>query len=456
MGVGLNMANLKALPGGQGGAVKVSGSEPYGLTAEYERALVYLVCTDREVYSRIGALLDPKAIADADCGRMLKAAQAIAEDLGEGPSSYLTVIQRLKTWREEGKATHEHVLAAVDFFDEMSGAKLPAANEVVAEVASILKRRALQESTQKAIKAMAGQGDMASVAKAMLQAERIGETRQTLGETITDDTIDEIVAANKAAKFPTGCDELDTLLGGGLPEGYTLFLGREKSGKSMVLASIAAEAFFRGRAVAVATLELAAKKQIERIVANLTGCSLYDVQDGTANVRSRMAALKPQLGLLAVQFFAPDTPVNEITSWIEKLADKWGKKPELLAVDYADLVGAGKVGKDANGYTDAKVVGNALRNHALTHGYVTISAAQGKRGSGTNGKPLDMDDGADSQHKVRIADLVIAMRMEQDVKDQVDWTVVGARDGNDRISTGPLPTYKAQARMFPIAREVPW
>ena len=249
--------------------------------------------------------------------------------------------------------------------------------------------------------------------------------------------------------------ELDGITGGGLPIGYTLFLGREKSGKSMVLSSIAAEALIRQQNVAIATLELAGKKQIERVLANILNCSIYEVQTGAPIVRHRLTNISPHLGKLQVQHFQPDTPVAEVLAWVDRLKVELGRV-DLLVVDYADLVGAGKSGKDANGYTDAKVVGNAFRNHAMENNYVTISAAQGKRGSGTGGKPLDMDDGADSQHKVRIADLVIAMRMELDQKDMVDWTIVGARDGNDRLSTGPLPTHKEMGRMFPVNRTEPW
>ena len=160
------------------------------------------------------------------------------------------------------------------------------------------------------------------------------------------------------------------------------------------------------------------------------------------------------LGEIRVARFAPDTPVQEITRWVEQLHELLGRV-DLLVVDYADLVGAGKVGKEASDYRDAKVVGNAFRDHALQHGYVTISAAQGRRSSGTS-KPLDIDDVADSQHKVRLADMVIAMRMDVEDKNQVDWFVMLNRDGTDRTGTGPLPTAREIGRMFPVNRSEPW
>ena len=111
------MATLKAIPGGQGGAVVSSNVEPYGFTPDFERALIYLCCCNRDVYSRIGSQLDPKALVDATGVRLIKAAQAIAEDLGEGPSSLMTVVQRLKAWREDGKITHEQIREASEYLD---------------------------------------------------------------------------------------------------------------------------------------------------------------------------------------------------------------------------------------------------------------------------------------------------------------------------------------------------
>jgi len=444
--------NLKAIPGGQGAVT--SGVEPYGLMPEFERAVVYLCCTNRDVYARIGVHLDSKAITDKSGVQLLKAAQAIASEVGEGPTSALAVIQRLRAWREDGKVTFEQVQAANEYLDAAEDAGLPTPEEVITELASLLKKRARREKTKKALDVMAKGGDFTKLGQEIIAVERIGESRRTLGEGFHDGLLDQILSDNATTRFPTGCLELDSITSGGLPKGYTLFLGREKSGKSMVLSSIAAEALWRGKNVAIATLELEPRKQLERVIANLTGLPLSTVQtDGAATAR-RWNKITAQLGQVRVAKFAPDTPVQEVTRWVEELQGLLGRV-DLLVVDYADLLGAGKVGKDANDYRDAKVVGNCLRDHAIQHQYVTISATQGRRNAGTS-KPLDMDDVADSQHKVRVADLVIAMRMDTEDKSMVDWFVMLNRDGTDRVGTTPLPTAREMGRMFPVDRHEPW
>jgi len=428
--------------------------DPYPFTPEYERQVVTLACSSRDFYSRIGAHLDPKALKAPEAVNLIKAAKAIAEDTGEGPSTPLSAIQRLRSWREEGKLTYEQVLAASEFLDAAEDAGLPDVEETIAEVAKLLKKRAKKELARKTLEVTQKDGDFSKIADEARAVERLGQSRMTMGEGFHDGIIDAILADNAATRFPTGCLELDSIIGGGLPIGYTLFLGREKSGKSMVLSSIAADALLRKKNVAIATLELEPRKQIERMMANMCNLPLLTIQTEGELTKRRYEQIKPHLGDCRVARFGPDTPVAEITRWVEQLKEQWGKL-DLLVIDYADLVGAGKVGKDSSDYRDAKVVGNAFRDHALRHGYVAISATQGRRSSGTS-KPLDIDDVADSQHKVRIADLVVAMRMDVEDKTMVDWYIILNRDGTDRVGTGPLPTNRETGRMFPVNRAEYW
>jgi len=446
------MAGLKAISGGI--SAPPTSADVYPFTAEYEQQVVALCCHSRDFYSRIGAHLDPKSLKAADAVNLLKACKAIAEASGEGPSSATTVIQKLRTWREQGKIKYEDVLSAVDYLDAAEDAGLLDLEEVVTEVAALLKARGTKDLARKVIDATRKATDLAKLAAEAQSIERLGQSRVTLGEGLHDDLLDAILADNAAVRFPTGCLELDSITGGGLPIGYTLFLGREKSGKSMVLSSIAAEALLRRQNVAVATLELEPRKQYERILANALALPINTVQTEGHVTKQRYDQIKDQLGQIRVARFSPDTPVAEITRWVERLADLWGKV-DLLVVDYADLVGSGKSARESDSYRDAKVVGNALRDHALRFGYVTISATQGRRSSGVS-KPLDIDDVADSQHKVRVADLVVAMRMDLEQKDMVDWFVILNRDGTDRIGTNPLPTCREMGRMFPVNRYEPW
>ena len=446
---------LKAIQGGQQGGAITSGVEPYGFAVEFERALITLCCSNRDVYSRVGAQLEPKALSEASAQHLLKAVQAIASEMGEGPSSTLTVAQRLKAWREDGKITHEQIKEAGAYLDAAEDAGLPNPAEVIKEAAIVLKKRAQRASVKKALDTMAKGGDFRKLGEEIAATERIGEAELTLGDSLHSNVLDVIAASNNSSRFSSGCTEFDHACGGGLPLGYTLFLGREKSGKSMVLSSIAADAIWRGKNVAIATLELDTHKQLERVLANLLDIPLDEIQGGSELSKRRYKQIENGLGKITAKRFSPETPATEITRWVERVQETWEAKVDLLVVDYIDLVGSGKKGEDSD-YKAQKIVGNIFRDHALQHRYYVISASQARRSSGGLNKGLDVDDVADSMHKVRIADLVIAMRMNPDTKDMVDWYVILNRNGTDRTGTGELPTCRAMAQMFPVARPTPW
>ena len=450
------MAQLKAIQGGAS-TTTTATAVPYDFAPAFEAALVYLLCTDRTVYSTVGALLQAKCLNDPNAKLLVQAAQAVAEDLGEGPSASVVVVQRLVSWRAEGKTTTEQVQAACDYLDAVEDGGVPPAEATVQEAARILKRREEQRVLQTAMEVYAKRGDFSAVAKAAEAASRIGEQTHTLGTRIDASAFDEFESLGKQEKLPSGCHELDYKLGGGLPRGLTLFLGKEKSGKSMVLSSVAAEAYWRGKHVAIATLELSEVYQKARVMANIVGVPIDEILARSPMARTRFARVAPGLGDLRIRYFAPDTPVSDITGWVERLGEETGKPVDLLVIDYIDLVGSGKNSKDENDYKAQKLVTNRFRDHATAKGYTAISASQSRRSQTSKGsKHLDNEDAADSMHKIRVPDLVIAMRMEPDDKDHVDYFVTAARNGGDRVGTGPLPVFRSMGRMFPVDRNEPW
>lgn len=453
-----NRPQLRTIPGGASGASTTTGTEaPYEFAPAFLQALVRLVCGNAEVFSKVGTLLEPKCVGHAEAKLAVEAAQAIAKDLGIGPGSPTVVVQRLVRWRSEGRITTEQINAVVEYFDAADDAGLPAPEGVISEAAAVLRRREEQKVVQRAMETYAKKGDFTAVAKAAEKAARIGTTSETLGALANEDDFADVSALGAKPKLRTGCLELDGYLGGGLPQGLTLFLGREKSGKSMVLSSLAAEAYLNNSHVLLATLELSETMQKARVLANLTNVPIDDLLAGRNSMaRTRYRELQPYLGLLRMQYFSPETPATDILAWVDRCAEHAGRKVDLLVIDYIDLLGAGTK-RDEGDYKGQKIVNNLVRDHTALRGYVAVSATQARRESSAKvaGK-LDNSDAADSMHKVRVADLVIAMRMEADHKDLVDYYVTASRTGNDRVGTGPLPVDRSTARMFPVNRGFSW
>jgi hypothetical protein len=254
----LVMADVLQFPkGASAGAVKPRAvDQPYEWAPGFEAALVHGVCASAEIYAKVGALLEPKALATKSATLAVTAAQALAADLGRGPMSTAAVAQRLARWRAEGKVTHEQLREVCELFDAAEDAGLLSPEVIILEAAAILKRRAEQRVVQQAMDVYAKRGDFSAVAKAAASASAIGKQEQTSGFSLDAGAFAEVRRLRARQTVPTGSLEFDAESGGGLPLGLTMFVAKEKAGKSMVLAALAAQEFLQGNNVALATLEL--------------------------------------------------------------------------------------------------------------------------------------------------------------------------------------------------------
>lgn len=451
-------SHLRAVPAGASTKTLV---DPYGFDPRYERDLVTSVCSRPAAYSRVGALIDAKLLGSPACTLAVQAAQAVAHDSGKGPSSCSLVVQRLARWRDEGRIPQERIEEVLALFDAAMDAGLPDVDGLVAEAAAVLKRRAQQKVVEQSMAAYAKRGSMADVAKAAAAVDSIGVSGMEDGALLNVDSFAGIDSLRLMERLPTGCPEFDNVLGGGFPRGMTMFLGREKAGKSLVLSSIAAQGFYNGLHVAVATLELGEELQQARVIANLTGVPIDEILAGKMDVaKERLLAMAPKFGVMAIRYFAPSvTQVSHLHEWLDQREQKVGRKVDLFVLDYVTKLNGGG---DRKRYEELEQVGDLLRERAMERRSYVISAGQARRPQAGKKKKLDTDDTADSMHLVRSPDLVIAMRMSEDdtdsddAKGQVDYFVAAGRLSKDRIGTGPLPVDRACGRMFPIAREEGW
>lgn len=451
-----NKPALRSIDGGA--STGATRSESYGLTPEFERAAVVLVCRSLALYSRIGSALEPASLSSPIAQLLLKAAQEFAKDVGKGPGSSLVVLQRLCRWRDDGKLTQAKVEEASDYFDAAEDAGLPSEEAVATELAPILQKRARQSAIKLALEDFSKGGDLSKVEAALSKARSIGRTSDMDGSILGGAAFDAIDALRLMERLPSGISELDLLLDGGFPRGIVVFVGDSGAGKSMALAHCAAEGVFQQLHVGIVSLELPEEVQLARIIANLTGTPINDILNGRQKrARDRLDGMMGSLGALTVRYFAPRaTKAEDLFRWVEQREQKVGRKMDLLIVDYIDKLGTGT---DESTYQAQGNIADALRDYAMGKSMFCITASQAKRGGGKGahgkGNGLDLQDVADSMHKVRVADAVITLRKDEDAG-TLDLFLAKNRLGRSRTGTGPLPQDEACGRIVVTSRRCGW
>ena len=424
-------------------------TDPYGLAPSFEAQLVLLSCTNPRFYGRLGYAVDPECVAEEPAKLALRASRAIYGDLGHGPGTAIQVIQRLRRWVSEGSVTLEAVRRVSDYLDdaEDNGGKLDE-EAVITELAPILQKRIRAEAIRAGISDMARSGDLSKLVAAEAKAASLGLVDNSIGITMGASSFAEIEALRGLERLPTGVQELDAELEGGLQRsGLGVVIGGSGDGKSVFMTHASAASVLNGMFVACATLELPPALQLARLKSAITGIPTNAlVQDPRASesakrMLGRMEAAG-RLGRYVVQEFTPHmATVEDVKSWISMVEDHAGRAIDLLVVDYADkMVGprTSKGGSQDNDYTSGRVVFEALRIYAVQRKLFCWTGSQASRRKDKK-KLLDLDDVADSMHKVRVADLVITLN--NDEEDHTMRFKVGKhRTGKGKMVVGPLPT----------------
>lgn len=149
------------------------------------------------------------------------------------------------------------------------------------------------------------------------------------------------VDATAAAAHPTGVEELDRVLGGGLVRGAVLLLAGEPGvGKSTLLLAAAASVAAAGRRVLLVTGEESAAQVKLRA--------------------ARVGALAPQL------FLAAETDLAAVLSHIEAV------RPDLLVIDSVQSMASAEVEGGVGGVSQVREVAAALIRLAKDCGLTTI------------------------------------------------------------------------------------
>lgn len=264
--------------------------------------------------------------------------------------------------------------------------------------------------------------DLSDIEKYPKIKERI-ETALTIGTDIYEMGIDayndqEIINRHKSRlehtdykRVTTGFTKLDEALDGGLSEGDLFtFLAPAKAGKSMFLVNIGAAALLEKMNVLHIVLEMSEKRIIDRYDMRLLGLTKNELLINST-VKKLKELQKGYLGKLVVKEFPPDTfTPDNLLSFIKKLKSLTDFVPDLVIVDYADIMAptrryAQKRFEIDNIYYGLKRVAEELKTRLVT-------ASQTNRDSIRrleSGELIDMADVAESFGIVRIATIAVSI-----------------------------------------------
>lgn len=242
---------------------------------------------------------------------------------------------------------------------------------------------------------------------------------------------DVAVRYQEAARdtMTTGWDVIDDLMDGGLAPGELgVVMAPAGIGKSWLLINIGANAMKSGKNVIHYTLELNENYVGQRYDSVVTGINAQNLKNYQEDIQDKMNQIQ---GDLVIKYYpTKSVGVMGIKAHIEKTI-MLGNKPDLVIVDYADLLKVNQKDK----HEALEELYEDLRGMAGEYGVPVWTATQANR-SALEEDVIEADKIASSYGKVMVSDFL--MSLSRKVEDKMSGTgrghVIKNRFGPDGIT----------------------
>lgn len=222
--------------------------------------------------------------------------------------------------------------------------------------------------------------------------------------------IDERYRIKSRNPITTGWSRFDEITQGGFGEQELgVVIAPTGAGKSMVLVHVGATALKEGKTVVYYTLELAETVVGQRFDSCITDIKLNDLLKNKHNVSNKLEEIDGHL--IIKEYPSKSASTQTIRSHVERLK-KRGIKPDMIIVDYADLLKPVK--SQGEKRHELESIYEELRGIAQQEKCTVVTASQTNRG-GLNAEVITMESISEAFSKCFVADFIFSLsRTPQD------------------------------------------
>jgi len=248
------------------------------------------------------------------------------------------------------------------------------------EVENFCKERAL-------INAVLASGDIinesedpdkaANKVKALIERATAIQLRKKMGVSFTENPSEMLEDLRSRPKQPTGWKEFDHIMEGGISrQELLLWSAPPKGGKSITMQNLCLNLAEQGLPVLYISLELSTKVIWKRFAQMASGIPSREILDRATEVKHKIEELRDTLELVIEQMPA-GTRAHQIRSYLKEFETERGYIPEVLALDYLDLMYPNEREVSLSDiWTKDKLVAEQLRQILVDYDIYGTSASQ--------------------------------------------------------------------------------
>jgi len=220
-------------------------------------------------------------------------------------------------------------------------------------------------------------------------------------------------------QISTGWPTVDKKLYGGFKRGeLNIWCAGSGGGKSLFLANLGVNFSLAGLNVVYFTFELSEELVGMRIDSMLTDIAAKDIFKNLDDVEMKVKITGKRAGGIQIKYMPSGKNCNDLRSYLKEYQVKTGKKPDIILVDYLDLMMPLSVKVSPSDlFVKDKYVSEELRNLAMETQAVVVTAAQLNR-SAVDEIEFDHSHISGGLSKIQTADNVIGIFTSRQMKER--------------------------------------
>jgi len=217
----------------------------------------------------------------------------------------------------------------------------------------------------------------------------------------------------------TGWPSIDKKLYGGFNRGeLNIFCAGSGGGKSLFLANLGVNWAQQGLNVLYLTFELSERLVAMRLDSMTTGIPTREIFKNIDDVELKVKMLGKKSGSVQIKYMPSGKNCNDIRAYLKEYQVKKGVKPDVLLIDYLDLMMPLSIKVSASDlFVKDKYVSEEIRNLAMETQCVTVTASQLNR-SAVEEIEFDHSHISGGLSKIMTADNVIGIFTSRAMKER--------------------------------------
>ncbi|NBP14598.1 hypothetical protein EBU95_09425 [bacterium] len=225
-------------------------------------------------------------------------------------------------------------------------------------------------------------------------------------------------------QISTGWPNVDKKLYGGFNRGeLNIFAAASGGGKSLFLANLGVNWALAGLNVVYLTFELSENLVCLRLDSMVTGVSTREVFKSIEDIELKVKMVSKRAGSIQVKYMPSGKNCNDIRAYLKEYQVKRGIKPDVLLIDYLDLMMPLTVKVSPSDlFVKDKYVSEEIRNLAMETNCITVTASQLNRAA-VEEIEFDHSHISGGLSKIQTADNVIGIFTSRAMKERGKYQI---------------------------------